>query len=148
MMPDSSTIGRLCEYVPGSIRWQANHCCIWNGHGHMQWSPLIFALRTGLRNSRRRHQPGTSVRATSDTVPLEPMSRTMSETLPAENSQTHPAGILLVYNNHNRECYRATPVLWPSNRLTNNNNNNNNNNNYTFPVRRLGVFRDDLMITR
>ncbi len=26
-------------------------------------------------------------------------------------------------------------------------NNNNNNNNYTFPVRRLGVFRDDLMIT-
>ncbi len=23
-----------------------------------------------------------------------------------------------------------------------------NNNNYTFPVRRLGVFRDDLMITR
>ncbi len=24
----------------------------------------------------------------------------------------------------------------------------NNNNNYTFPVRRLGVFRDDLMITR
>jgi hypothetical protein len=28
------------------------------------------------------------------------------------------------------------------------NNNNNNNNNYTFPVRRLDVFRDDLMITR
>jgi hypothetical protein len=27
-------------------------------------------------------------------------------------------------------------------------NNNDNNNNYTFPVRRLGVFRDDLMITR
>ncbi len=27
-------------------------------------------------------------------------------------------------------------------------NNNNNDNNYTFPVRRLGVFRDDLMITR
>jgi hypothetical protein len=26
--------------------------------------------------------------------------------------------------------------------------NNNNNNNYTFPVRRLGVFRDDLMIAR
>jgi WD40 repeat protein len=26
--------------------------------------------------------------------------------------------------------------------------NNNNNNNYTFPVRRLGVFPDDLMITR
>jgi hypothetical protein len=27
-------------------------------------------------------------------------------------------------------------------------NNNTNNNDYTFPVRRLGVFRDDLMITR
>ncbi len=47
---------------------------------------------------------------------------------------------------------RGITHFWASYRNNNNNNDNDNNNNvnhnYTFPVRRIGVYRDHCMITR